>query len=116
MSGWPHPPTWGLSKPLDMVSTGSPSPLYNFHIALKITPPGPGIQFTDHIKLKGEDQSVDVSVLLRRGTKILTEENIETNCKAETEGKAIQRLPHLCMHSIYIRQARTLLLMPGSLC
>jgi hypothetical protein len=41
----------------------------------------PRIQFTDHMKLKKEDQSVDASVLLRRGNKILTGGN--------TEGKAI---------------------------
>jgi hypothetical protein len=29
----------------------------------------PKIQFTDHMKLKEEDQSVDASVHLRRGTK-----------------------------------------------
>jgi hypothetical protein len=44
---------------------------------------------------KKEDQSVDASVLLRRGNKILMGENMETKCGAETEGKAIQRLPHL---------------------
>jgi hypothetical protein len=33
----------------------------------------PTVQFTDHVKLKKkEDQSVDASVLLRRGNKILT--------------------------------------------
>jgi hypothetical protein len=33
----------------------------------------PNIQISDHIKLKKkEDQSVDISVLLRRGDKILT--------------------------------------------
>ena len=30
----------------------------------------PKIQFTDHMKLKKEDQNVDASVLLRRGYKI----------------------------------------------
>jgi hypothetical protein len=45
--------------------------------------------FTDHMKLKKkEDQSVDVSVLLRRGNKILMGGNTETKCGAETEGKA----------------------------
>jgi hypothetical protein len=34
-------------------------------------------------------------VLLRRVSKILTGENIETKNGAETEGKAIQRLPHI---------------------
>jgi hypothetical protein len=38
---------------------------------------------------------VDASVLLRRVNKILTGGNMETKCEAETEGKAIQRLPHL---------------------
>jgi hypothetical protein len=41
-----------------------------------------------------EDQSVEASVL-RRGNKILTGGTMETKCGAETEGKAIQRLPHL---------------------
>ena len=44
---------------------------------------------------KKEDQSVDASVLLRRGDKILTGGNKETNCGSETEGKAIHRLPQL---------------------
>jgi tRNA U34 2-thiouridine synthase MnmA/TrmU len=46
----------------------------------------PKIQFTDH---KKEDQSVEALVLLRRGKKILTGGNMETKCRAETEGKAI---------------------------
>ena len=41
---------------------------------------------------KKEDQSVDDTLLLRRGNKIFMGEN--TKCGAETEGKAIQRLPH----------------------
>jgi hypothetical protein len=40
---------------------------------------------------KEEDQSVDASVLLRRGNKIIMGGNKETKCGAETEGKAIQR-------------------------
>jgi hypothetical protein len=48
------------------------------------------------MKLKTkEDQTVDVSVLLRRWNKILMGANKETKCGAETEGKPIQRLPHL---------------------
>ena len=55
----------------------------------------PKIQFTDYMKLKKkEDQSVGASVLLRKGNKILTGANMETKCRAETEGKAIQRLSH----------------------
>jgi hypothetical protein len=38
---------------------------------------------------KKEDQSVDASVLLRRGNKIFTGGNTETKCGAETERKAI---------------------------
>jgi hypothetical protein len=37
---------------------------------------------------KKEDPSVDASVLLRRGNKILTGGNMETKCGTETEGKA----------------------------
>ena len=77
----------------------------------------PKIQFTDHMKpKKKEDQSVDVSVLLRRRNKILMGGNTETKCGAETEGKAIQRLPHLGIHPIYNHQTQTLLWMPTSAC
>ena len=73
------------------------------------------IQFTEHMKLKNkEDQSVGVSVFPRRGSKILTEGNMETKCRAETEGKVIQRLPHMEMHSVYSYQTQTLLWMPRS--
>jgi hypothetical protein len=40
-----------------------------------------------------EDQSVDTSILLRRGNKLPMEG--VTKCRAETEGMTIQRLPHL---------------------
>jgi hypothetical protein len=46
---------------------------------------------------KKEDQHVDASVLLRRWNKILTGGNMGTTCRAETEGKAFQRLPHLAI-------------------
>ena len=75
------------------------------------------IVFTDHMKLKKkEEQSVDASVLLRRGNKILTGANIQTKCGAETEGKAIQRLPHLRIHPIYRHQTQTLLWILRSAC
>jgi hypothetical protein len=75
------------------------------------------IQFTDHMKLKKkEDQSVDASVFLRRKNKILTGANMETKCGAETEGKAIQRLPHLGIYPIYRHQTQTLVQMPRSAC
>jgi hypothetical protein len=53
------------------------------------------------VKLKKkEDQSVDSSVLLRSGNKMLMGVNVETNFGAESEGKATQRLPHLGIHPI----------------
>jgi hypothetical protein len=51
------------------------------------------------MKLKKEHQSVDASVL-RRWNKIPVGGNTETKHGAETEGKAIQRLPHLRIHPI----------------
>lgn len=65
--------------------------------------------FTEHMKPKKEDQNVGASVLLRRVNKILTGRNMETKCGAETEGKAIQRLPHLGIHPIYRHQIWSLL-------
>jgi hypothetical protein len=44
---------------------------------------------------KKEDQSVDCLVLLRKGKKILTGENVETTFGAEAEGKTFQGLSHL---------------------
>ena len=40
----------------------------------------------------------------------------ERKCAAKTEGKAIQRLPHLGIHPIYSHQTQTLLWMPTSAC
>jgi hypothetical protein len=37
---------------------------------------------------------------------------MEIKCRAETKGKAIQRLPHLGTHPIYSYQIQTLLWMP----
>ena len=72
----------------------------------------PKIQFTDYMKpKKKKDQSVDVSVLLRRGNKILTGRNMETKCGAETEGTAIQRLPHVGIYPIHSHQTHILLRM-----
>jgi hypothetical protein len=47
------------------------------------------------MKLKKEDQSVDTSLLSRRGNKIPMEGVSETNCETEAEQMTIQRLPHL---------------------
>jgi hypothetical protein len=53
------------------------------------------------VKLKKkEDQSVDTSVLLRRGNKITMEGVTETKFRAKTEGMTIQRLSHLGIHHI----------------
>jgi hypothetical protein len=65
---------------------------------------------------KKEDQSVDASVLLKRGNKILKGGNMVTKCGTETEEKSIQRLPHLGIHPIYNHQTQTLLRMPTSAC
>jgi hypothetical protein len=57
---------------------------------------------------KKEDQSVDISVLFRRGNKILTGGNMDIKCGAQTEGMTIQRLPHLGIHPIYSHQTQML--------
>jgi hypothetical protein len=75
------------------------------------------IQFADHMKLKKrEDQSVDTTVLLRRGNRIPMGGDTEMTCRAETEEKAIQRVPHLGIHPIYSYQTQTLLWMATSAC
>ena len=65
---------------------------------------------------KKEEQSMDTLVLLRRGNKILTEGGTETKCGAESEGKTIQRLPHLVIHPIHSYKTQTLLWTPTSVC
>jgi hypothetical protein len=44
---------------------------------------------------KKEGQSVDTSILHRRGNKVPIDEVTETKFRAETEGRTIQRVPHL---------------------
>jgi hypothetical protein len=68
------------------------------------------------MNLKKEDQSMDTLVLLRRGKKIPKGGDIETKCGAESEGKTIQRLPHMVTHPTYNNQTQTLLSMPRSAC
>jgi hypothetical protein len=53
---------------------------------------------------KKEDQSVDTSMLLRRGNKIPIEEVTETKCGAET----IHRLFYIGIHRIYNHQTQIL--------
>jgi len=55
------------------------------------------------MKLKKNDvQSVDSSVL-KMGNKIFIEGGMKTMFWAESEGMAIQSLPYLGIHSIYIQ-------------
>jgi hypothetical protein len=75
----------------------------------------PKIKFTDHMKFKKEDQSMDASVL-RRGNKIVMGANMVSKCGAETEGKAIQRLLYLGIHPVYSHQTQTLLCVSRSAC
>jgi hypothetical protein len=63
---------------------------------------------------KKEDQSVDISILLRRGNEIPMEGVTETKFRAEIEGMTIQRLPHLGIHHICNHLTQTLLWMPTS--
>jgi hypothetical protein len=75
------------------------------------------IQFAKQMKLKNkEDQSVDTSILLRRGNKIPMEGVTETKFGIETEGMTIQKLPHLGIHPINNHQTQTLLQMPIRAC
>ena len=75
------------------------------------------MQFTDCINVKKKEaQSVDTSVLLSRGNKILMGGERETKCGAETERKAIQRLSYLRIHPINSHQTPTLLWMTRSAC
>jgi hypothetical protein len=64
------------------------------------------------MKLKKEDQSVDTSVLLRRGIKIPMEGVTETKHEVETKGMTIHKLPYLAIHPINNHQTQTLLWMP----
>jgi len=58
------------------------------------------LQFADHMKLKKKKgKSVHAYILRRRGNNIHTGGNTETICGAETEGKAIQKLPHVHIQS-----------------
>jgi hypothetical protein len=45
--------------------------------------------------MRKEDQSVDALFILRMGNKIPMEGVTETKFRAKTEGRTIQRMPHL---------------------
>ena len=49
-------------------------------------------------------QSVVALVLLGKGNEIPTGAKTEAKCRAEYEGKAIQKLPHLGIYPIYSYQ------------
>ena len=62
------------------------------------------IQLTDHMKLKKKEvQSVGASVFLRKGREY-TRAITKTNCGAETEGMATQRLSYLGIHPVNSNQ------------
>jgi hypothetical protein len=58
---------------------------------------------------------MDTLAFLRRQNKITMGGDTETKYGAKTEGRTIQRLPHLEIHPIYSHQTQTLLWMPTSL-
>jgi hypothetical protein len=68
----------------------------------------PKIQFAKHMKLKKGDQSVNTSILLRRGNKIPMKGVTKTKFRAETEGSTIQQLSYMGIHPIYNHQTQTM--------
>jgi hypothetical protein len=56
---------------------------------------------------KKEDQSMDTSILLRRGNQTPMEGVTETKFGAETKGMTFQRLHHLGIHPINNHQTQT---------
>jgi hypothetical protein len=77
----------------------------------------PTIQSEKHMTLKKkENQSLDTSILLRRGNKIPMGGVTKKKCGAETEGITIQRLPYLGIHPINNHQTLSLLQMPTKFC
>ena len=65
---------------------------------------------------KKEDQSVDISFLLRIGNKIPMEGVTEIKFGAKAKGWTIQKLPHWGIHPIISHQTQTLLHMPARFC
>ena len=58
---------------------------------------------------KKEDQSMGTLILLRRGNKTPMEGITETKLGADTEGRTIQRLPYLGIHTLINYQTQALL-------
>jgi hypothetical protein len=65
---------------------------------------------------KKDDQSMNTSVLLRKGNKITMKGNTGTKCGADTERKIIQRLLYLEIYLINSHPTQTLLWIPTSAC
>jgi hypothetical protein len=65
---------------------------------------------------KKEDQSVDISSLLRMGNKIPMEGVTETKFGAGMEERTMQRLPNPGIRTIISHQTQTLLHMPARFC
>jgi hypothetical protein len=65
---------------------------------------------------KKKDQNVHTSFLLRRGKNIPMEGVTATKLGGETEGRTIQRLPHLGIHPINNHQTQTRLHIPTRFC
>ena len=77
----------------------------------------PKIQFLKPMKLNNkEDQSLDTSILLRRGNRGPMEGVTETKFGAKTKGMTIQKLTHLGNHPINNQQTQTLLQMSTRAC
>jgi hypothetical protein len=65
---------------------------------------------------KKEDQRVDTSFILRMWNKIPMEGVTGTKFGTETEGRTMQRLPHLGINPINSHQTQTPLYMPARFC
>jgi hypothetical protein len=61
---------------------------------------------------KKKDQSVDTSFVFRMGNKLPMEGVTEKKFGDKKEGRTIQGLPHLGIHTIISHQTKTLLHMP----
>jgi len=61
------------------------------------------MQSTDHMELKKDDKVWMLQSFLEGETKIFVGGDMETKFGAETEGMAIQSLPYLGIHPIYIQ-------------
>jgi hypothetical protein len=68
------------------------------------------------MKFKKEDQSMDISFLLRMGNNIPMEGVTEKIFRGNKEGRTKQTVPHLGIHPINSHKTQTLLHMPAIFC